>query len=121
MVTSSAASFRSPSDDPGPGGPDGAKRNPGQADPGLRFAPSRLRFVRLLHMGDETPSLVVVHYCHETTCLIDDVLFHLLFFHLAILWSAVALHRFLFHRNEILMVPLRIAPDIVPRHANFVA
>jgi len=40
-------------------------------------------------MGDETPSLVSVHYCHETTRLIDDVIFDLIF-----LWSAAAFRCF---------------------------
>ena len=73
-------------------------------------------FISLLHMGDEAPSLVVVHYCHETTRLIDNVLFYLIF-----LWNAAAFHRSPFRQNEIVMVPLRIARDIVPCNANFVA
>jgi len=67
-------------------------------------------------MGDEAPSLVIVHYCHETTRLIDNVLFYLIF-----LWNAAAFHRSPFRQNEIVMVPLRIARDIVPCNANFVA
>src|SRR6266849_919616 len=106
MAKSIAASLGSCSDDPIFSDHAGAPNK-------VRQRPS---FVSLLHMGDETPSLVVVHYCHETTCPIDDVLFYLVF-----LWSAAALHRSLFRRNEILMVPLRIARDIIPCNSNFVA
>src|SRR5258708_6596836 len=73
-------------------------------------------FVGLLHVGDEAPPLLVVHYCHETTRLIDNVVFCLIF-----LWSAAAFHRSFLSQNEILMVPLRIARDIIPCNTNFVA
>ena len=36
-------------------------------------------FVSLPDVGDETPSLVVVHCCHETTGKINKVLFYLIF------------------------------------------
>ena len=85
-------------------------------DDATSFAPLLSLFIDLLHMGDETPSLVVVHYCHQTTRLIDDVIFYLIF-----LWSATAFHGSLLRQNEILMVPLRIARDIVPCNTNFVA
>ena len=73
-------------------------------------------FVGLPDVGDETLSLVVVHSCHETTCVINDVLFYLID-----RWSAIALHRSPFRRNEILMVPLRIARNIVPSDENLIA
>jgi hypothetical protein len=88
----------------------------GDGDDAPSFAPLLSLFINLLHKGDETPSLVVVHYCHETTRLIDDVIFYLIF-----LWTAAAFHGSLLRQNEILMVPLRIARDIVPCNTNFVA
>src|SRR5215471_14555911 len=77
--------------------------------------PLRL-FVSVLDMGDETPSLVVVHQRHETAGLIDDVLFCL-----TLLWSATLPYRSGFLRNKILVVPLRIARDTLPFDANFIA
>ena len=95
------------------GGQGGGRDEP--CDDAMSFPPLLRLFISLLHMGDEAPSLIVVHSCHETTCLTDDVIFYLIF-----LWSASAFRRSLFRQNEILMVPLRIASDVVPCNTNFV-
>ena len=73
-------------------------------------------FVSVLDVGDETPPLVVVHQRHETTGLIDDVLFCL-----TLLWSATLPYSSGFLRNKILVVPLRIARDTLPFDAHFIA
>jgi hypothetical protein len=44
-------------------------------DDAMSFAPLLRLFISLLHMGDKAPSLVIIHYCHETRGLIDDVVF----------------------------------------------
>src|SRR5215471_15103675 len=71
-------------------------------------------FVSVPDVGDEAVPLVVVHAGDETRGVINNVLPGLLF-----LGHTVALRRFLFRRNEILMVPLRV-PNVGPGNEKLI-